>query len=153
MGTRHAKPYTLRGGSSTKLVQRLFKTRQSSIHPKNSSIPNRILIVSIFAQSVAPSVGPVTNSPVQTESITTKPRDILFWHDKRERDDTTPRTFKNAPLTNPTTTSNNLEPLISPAFVEANYEVLESLLRERRRQMHNEDLPTELEYFSEEENF
>ncbi|GJW64859.1 hypothetical protein Tco_0116743 [Tanacetum coccineum] len=40
--------------------------------------------------------------------------------------------------------------MISPTFVEANYEVLESLLRERRKQMHNEDLRTELEYFSEE---
>ncbi|GKD50080.1 hypothetical protein Tco_1279056 [Tanacetum coccineum] len=39
--------------------------------------------------------------------------------------------------------------MISPAFVEANYEVLESLLRKRRRQIHNEDLRTELEYFSE----
>ncbi|GKC86756.1 zinc finger, CCHC-type containing protein [Tanacetum coccineum] len=40
--------------------------------------------------------------------------------------------------------------MTSPAFVEANYEVLESLLKERRRQKHNEDLRTELEYFSEE---
>ncbi|GKD32753.1 hypothetical protein Tco_1248262, partial [Tanacetum coccineum] len=36
------------------------------------------------------------------------------------------------------------------AFVEANYEVLESLLRERRRHRCNEDLRTKLEYFSEE---
>ncbi|GKB78386.1 hypothetical protein Tco_0945281 [Tanacetum coccineum] len=40
--------------------------------------------------------------------------------------------------------------MISPAFVEANYKVLESLLRERRRQRRDEDLHTELEYFSEE---
>ncbi|GJS70479.1 hypothetical protein Tco_0703320 [Tanacetum coccineum] len=39
--------------------------------------------------------------------------------------------------------------MISPAFVEANYEILESLLRERRRQIRNEDLRTELKYFSE----
>ncbi|GKF00131.1 hypothetical protein Tco_0023481 [Tanacetum coccineum] len=32
---------------------------------------------------------------------------------------------------------------------EANYEILESLSRDRRRQIHNEDLRTELEYFSE----
>ncbi|GJW59382.1 hypothetical protein Tco_0108717 [Tanacetum coccineum] len=38
---------------------------------------------------------------------------------------------------------------ISPAFVEANYKILESLLRERRRKIRNEDLRTELEYFSE----
>ncbi|GKB34165.1 hypothetical protein Tco_0879107 [Tanacetum coccineum] len=39
--------------------------------------------------------------------------------------------------------------MITPAFVEPNYEILESLLRERRRQIRNEDLRTELEYFSE----
>nr|GEY66228.1 reverse transcriptase domain-containing protein [Tanacetum cinerariifolium] len=40
-------------------------------------------------------------------------------------------------------------PMISPVFVEANYEILKSLLRDRRRQIHNEDLQIELEYFSE----
>ncbi|GJU05658.1 hypothetical protein Tco_1122088 [Tanacetum coccineum] len=39
--------------------------------------------------------------------------------------------------------------MISPAFVEANYEILESLLYDRRRQIRNEGLRTELEYFSE----
>ncbi|GJX47847.1 hypothetical protein Tco_0273037 [Tanacetum coccineum] len=39
--------------------------------------------------------------------------------------------------------------MTSPAFVEANYEVLESLLWERRRQISNEDLQTGLEYFNE----
>ncbi|GJX37770.1 hypothetical protein Tco_0251073 [Tanacetum coccineum] len=46
-------------------------------------------------------------------------------------------------------TQANPNPMISPAFMEANYEILESLLRERRRQIHNEDLRTKLEYFSE----
>ncbi|GKC47312.1 hypothetical protein Tco_1065034, partial [Tanacetum coccineum] len=45
-------------------------------------------------------------------------------------------------------TLTNPNPMISLAFVEANYEILESLLRERRRQIHNEDLQTELECFS-----
>nr|GEU37419.1 hypothetical protein [Tanacetum cinerariifolium] len=40
--------------------------------------------------------------------------------------------------------------MINPAFIEANYEVLESLLREQRRRMRNEDLYTKLEYFSKE---
>ncbi|GJV43272.1 reverse transcriptase domain-containing protein [Tanacetum coccineum] len=40
-------------------------------------------------------------------------------------------------------------PMISPAFIKANYEILESLLRDRRRQIRNENLQTELEYFSE----
>nr|GEU49335.1 reverse transcriptase domain-containing protein [Tanacetum cinerariifolium] len=37
--------------------------------------------------------------------------------------------------------------MISPAIVEVNYEVLESLLREQRRHIRNEDLRTELECF------
>ncbi|GKF75854.1 hypothetical protein Tco_0225298, partial [Tanacetum coccineum] len=95
---------------------------------------------------------------------------------ERERDDTTPgfstltpllgpnaselppitastftaRTPENTPLINHASTSNKPDPMISPAFVEANYEVLESLIRERRRQRCNENLRTELEYFSEE---
>nr|GEW20201.1 hypothetical protein [Tanacetum cinerariifolium] len=35
------------------------------------------------------------------------------------------------------------------AFIKANYEALESLLRDRHRQMRNNDLRTKLEYFSE----
>nr|GEU52813.1 hypothetical protein [Tanacetum cinerariifolium] len=59
-------------------------------------------------------------------------------------------------------TSAKLNPVIGPSFVEANYEVLESLLRERQRRMlcewiiltfkfrfSNEDLRSGLEYFSE----
>ncbi|GJR93611.1 reverse transcriptase domain-containing protein [Tanacetum coccineum] len=46
--------------------------------------------------------------------------------------------------------SANPDPMISPTFVEANYEVLESLLRERRRQICSEYIRTKLEYFSEE---
>ncbi|GJS66818.1 hypothetical protein Tco_0390236 [Tanacetum coccineum] len=58
-------------------------------------------------------------------------------------------TFKNTPFAYRTSTSANPNPMISPAFVEANHEVLESLLRERQRQIRNEDLRTELEYSSE----
>ncbi|GJS95539.1 hypothetical protein Tco_0802507 [Tanacetum coccineum] len=58
-------------------------------------------------------------------------------------------TPKNTPFAYHASTSANPNPMISPAFVEANYEILESLLRERRRQIRNEDLQTELEYFSE----
>nr|GEX63424.1 reverse transcriptase domain-containing protein [Tanacetum cinerariifolium] len=39
--------------------------------------------------------------------------------------------------------------MILPAFVEANYETLESLVRDRRRQMRNNNHRTELDYFSE----
>ncbi|GJZ25318.1 hypothetical protein Tco_0562777 [Tanacetum coccineum] len=62
----------------------------------------------------------------------------------------TSKTPKNTSLINHASTSANPDPVISPAFVEANYEVLESLLKESRRQMRNEDLRTELEYYSEE---
>jgi hypothetical protein len=47
-------------------------------------------------------------------------------------------------------TSANPEPAISPAFVEANYEALESLLRASRRQIRNTDMRRELEYSSDE---
>ncbi|GJV60254.1 hypothetical protein Tco_1466354 [Tanacetum coccineum] len=59
------------------------------------------------------------------------------------------RTPKNTPLTNHASTSANPDPMISLAFVEADYEILKSLLRERREQIRNKDLRTELEYFSE----
>ncbi|GJV49422.1 hypothetical protein Tco_1439634, partial [Tanacetum coccineum] len=54
------------------------------------------------------------------------------------------------PLTNRASTLANSDPVIIPAFVEANYEVLESFLRDRRRQVCNKDLRTELDYYSEE---
>ncbi|GJS10232.1 hypothetical protein Tco_0367028 [Tanacetum coccineum] len=60
------------------------------------------------------------------------------------------RTLENMPLANHASTSANPNPAISPAFVEANYEVLESLIRERKRQMHIADLCIVLEYYSEE---
>ncbi|GJT19022.1 hypothetical protein Tco_0877728, partial [Tanacetum coccineum] len=61
----------------------------------------------------------------------------------------TATTLENTPLNNHASTSANPDPMISTAFVEANYEILESLLRERRKQIRNEDLRTELKYFSE----
>ncbi|GJY50342.1 hypothetical protein Tco_0441189 [Tanacetum coccineum] len=93
MGIRHAKAYTLRGKSSTKLGQ--------SKRPP--------VITTVFSAT----------------------------------------TLENTPFAYRVSTSTNPNPMISPAFVEANYEVLESLLRERRRQIRNEDLRTKLEYFSE----
>ncbi|GJX60549.1 reverse transcriptase domain-containing protein [Tanacetum coccineum] len=58
-------------------------------------------------------------------------------------------TPENTPFAYRASTSANPNPMISPAFVEANYEVLGSLLRERRRQIRYEGLRTKLEYFSE----
>ncbi|GKB59975.1 hypothetical protein Tco_0916161 [Tanacetum coccineum] len=56
----------------------------------------------------------------------------------------------NTPLVNHASTLANPNPIISPPFLEANYEVLESLLRDHRRHVRNEDLRTELDYYSEE---
>ncbi|GJU98935.1 hypothetical protein Tco_1328206 [Tanacetum coccineum] len=58
-------------------------------------------------------------------------------------------TPENTPIAYCASTLTNRNPVISPAFVEANYETLESLLRDRQRQMRNNDLRTELEYVSE----
>ncbi|GJT40028.1 hypothetical protein Tco_0939893 [Tanacetum coccineum] len=58
-------------------------------------------------------------------------------------------TPENTPSVYRASTSANPNPMISHAFVEANYEVLKSLLRERRRQIRNEDLRSGLEYFNE----
>ncbi|GJZ55426.1 hypothetical protein Tco_0610619, partial [Tanacetum coccineum] len=58
-------------------------------------------------------------------------------------------TPENTPLAYRASTSTNLNPVISTTFVEANYETLESLLRDRRRQIRKNDLRTELEYFNE----
>ncbi|GJT71476.1 hypothetical protein Tco_1030762 [Tanacetum coccineum] len=54
------------------------------------------------------------------------------------------------PLAYHTSISANPDPTISLAFIEANYKVLESLLRERTRQMRNEGLRIEFEYYSKE---
>ncbi|GJZ20503.1 hypothetical protein Tco_0557093 [Tanacetum coccineum] len=61
----------------------------------------------------------------------------------------TATTPKNTLLAYHASTSTNPNPTINPAFVEVNYEILESLLKERRRQIRIEDLRTELKYFSE----
>ncbi|GKA53702.1 hypothetical protein Tco_0747017 [Tanacetum coccineum] len=58
-------------------------------------------------------------------------------------------TPENTPLAYRATTLTNPNLVISLTFVEANYKTLESLLKDRRRKMRNNDLRTELEYFSE----
>ncbi|GKG15588.1 hypothetical protein Tco_0357911, partial [Tanacetum coccineum] len=58
-------------------------------------------------------------------------------------------TPENTPFAYHASTLTNPNPTISPGFVEANYEILGSLLRERQRHIRNEDLRTKLEYFSE----
>ncbi|GJR65127.1 hypothetical protein Tco_0011192 [Tanacetum coccineum] len=53
-------------------------------------------------------------------------------------------TPENTPMAYRASTSANPNPVISPAFVEANYEALESVLRDWRWQMRNNDLRTKL---------
>ncbi|GJT67893.1 reverse transcriptase domain-containing protein [Tanacetum coccineum] len=64
----------------------------------------------------------------------------------------TATTPENTPFAYCASTSANPNPMISLAFIQGIYEVLKSLLRERRRQIRNEDLRNELEYFSENYN-
>ncbi|GJZ01017.1 hypothetical protein Tco_0518978 [Tanacetum coccineum] len=74
------------------------------------------------------------STPPQIPNITTNERQpvttIVFAATTSEN---TPFAYHAFTLTNP-------NPTICPAFVEANCEILESLLRERRRQIRNEDL-------------
>ncbi|GJX62109.1 hypothetical protein Tco_0295009 [Tanacetum coccineum] len=60
------------------------------------------------------------------------------------------RSPENTSFANRASTLANPDLVISPTFVEANYEVLEALLRDHRRQVRNEELCTELDYYSEE---
>ncbi|GKB38004.1 hypothetical protein Tco_0882946 [Tanacetum coccineum] len=59
-------------------------------------------------------------------------------------------TLGNTSLTNHASTSTNPGPLISPTYVKANYKALKSLLREHRKQIRNEDICTEQDYYNEE---
>ena len=62
----------------------------------------------------------------------------------------TTRSHPEITTNNHASTSANPEPVISPAFVEANHEVLETLLRARNRQVRNAEVRRELEYSSDE---
>nr|GEW13574.1 reverse transcriptase domain-containing protein [Tanacetum cinerariifolium] len=80
-----------------------------------------------------PYINSTERPPVTTTMFaTTTPENTLF-------------AYRASTLTDPA-------PMISPALVEAKHEILESLLRDRRRHIRNEDLQTELEYFSEDYN-
>ncbi|GJV61487.1 hypothetical protein Tco_1467587 [Tanacetum coccineum] len=157
MGIRHAKPYTLRGGPSTKLEQRSnSQTHILYLHQGlpakieivvisrlgNSTITQRTLrshqslIVPIFAQSVITSQREIT-PPLGFSAIPIT--NTMFAA-------TTP---ENTPIAYRASISANPNPVISSTFIEANYEALESLLRDLQRQMRNNDLRTELEYFRE----
>ncbi|GJZ13501.1 reverse transcriptase domain-containing protein [Tanacetum coccineum] len=86
---------------------------------------------------------PSFSTPPQIPNITTSERPLVTTTVFAA---TTP---ENTPFVYHASTSTNPNLMICPAFVETNYEILESLLRERQRQISNEDLRTELEYSSE----
>nr|GEW61707.1 reverse transcriptase domain-containing protein [Tanacetum cinerariifolium] len=128
---RHEKAFFTGLKKFIKHCKPLFKAWQLNVHKKNSSIsskPDRAHICTIS--------GAIRGTAIIMPTTTT-----MFAA-------TTP---KNTPLAYRVSTSTNLNPVISPTFVEANYETLESL-RDRRRQMRNNDLRTELEYFSKDYN-
>lgn len=130
-----------------------------------------------IVQSVAPSVGLATISPVISKQNNQVKYTRYYSGMNSEREVTPPPGFSSlTPL--PVTDANNLPPItvstfttrshpeitpnhhastsanpeliISPAFVDANYEKLESLLRARRRQIRNTEMRRELEYSSDE---
>ena len=76
-----------------------------------------------------PSTDPNNLPPITTSTLTTRSNP------------------KITPNHNASTSAHH-EPVISPAFVEANFEELESLLRARRRQVRNTEMRRELEYSS-----
>ncbi|GKB31339.1 hypothetical protein Tco_0870740 [Tanacetum coccineum] len=122
MGIRHAKAPN---------PSRLSKTWQSFKHPKNSSIPSKpdrahICTISGAIQTTPPlgfSIPPhihninTTERPLVTTTVfaATTPENMTFAYRA--------------------STSTDPAPVINPAFVEANYKILKSLLRDRRREV------------------
>ncbi|GKC33300.1 hypothetical protein Tco_1040594 [Tanacetum coccineum] len=161
---------------SMKLAQRLSTAWQFKHYPHNLRSPSKPGHAKYCTISGAIR-GTSTISLIKTESITIKLLNLLFRHDKRERRFTAPgfstltplpgpnmgelppitistfttRSPNNTSLANHVSTSANPNPVISSAFVEANYEVLESILKDSKRQVRNEDIRTKLDYYSEEQ--
>ncbi|GJT77187.1 hypothetical protein Tco_1043912 [Tanacetum coccineum] len=139
MGIRHSKANTLRGAPFDGTMA------EFNNHPETLRSPSKPGRAQYYTIRGAIR-GTAIISPVKTKSITVKPFRLLFWHNKWKIRHTTTGTT----LTNRASTLDNPNPVISPAFVEAYYEVLESLLRKRRRQVQNEYLRTEFDYYIEE---
>nr|GEZ83451.1 RNA-directed DNA polymerase [Tanacetum cinerariifolium] len=126
-------PYTPRDGPSMKIRAKIRQSNPRSPSPSRSSHQNRDHDGKGFSMTSGREITPPPGFlaiPITTTMFST----------------TTP---KNTPMAYRTSTSTNLNPVISLTFVEAIYEALESLLKDRHRQMRNNDLRTELEYFSE----
>nr|GEV82617.1 reverse transcriptase [Tanacetum cinerariifolium] len=113
----HAKPYTLRGGTSTKLGQ-MSDSQTHALH-LYWDLPAKIEIVAWQL-----------NIHKKNSSISSKPGFSAVPTTTTMFAATTP---ENTPLAYRTSTSTNPNHAISLNFVEANYETLESLLRDRQR--------------------
>ncbi|GKB02091.1 reverse transcriptase domain-containing protein [Tanacetum coccineum] len=94
MGIRHAKPYTIRGGPSTKLEQSMTNGREMT-PPLGFSTPPQI-------PNNTTSERPLVTTTVF--AATTLENTLFAYH---------------------ASTSTNPNPMISPDFVEANYEILD----------------------------
>ncbi|GKC20131.1 hypothetical protein Tco_1022281, partial [Tanacetum coccineum] len=112
----------------------LPETWQSNNYLKNSSIPSKpdrahICIISGTIRGREMTPPPGFSTPPQIPNISTSeipPITTTVF---------ATTTLKNTPFGYHSSTSANPNPMISLAFVEANYEVLESLLRERQKHM------------------
>ncbi|GJZ80861.1 hypothetical protein Tco_0645855 [Tanacetum coccineum] len=150
MGIRHAKPYTLRGGPSMKLEQR--SDSQTHVLHLHQALRTKIEIVVIQGLAIQQSLKELFDLieawscpylPNQCgREITPPPGFSAVPITTTMFAATTP---ENTPMAYRASTLANPNPVIILTFIEANYEALESLLRDRHRQMHNNDLRTELE--------
>nr|GEW48427.1 reverse transcriptase domain-containing protein [Tanacetum cinerariifolium] len=61
----------------------------------------------------------------------------------------TTRSHPGTPHIHRASTSAHSQPVISPAFVKANFETIESLMRDYKRKARNEEVQRESKYFSE----
>ena len=93
-------------------------------------------------REVTPPPGFSTLTPLPTTDPNGLPPITVSTFTTRSHLETTPNHHAS--------TSANPGPAISPAFVEANYEALDSLLRVRRRQICNIEMRRNLEYSSDE---
>lgn len=93
-------------------------------------------------REVTPPLGFSTLTPISVTDTKSLPPITASTFTTRSHPETTPNLRAS--------TSANPEPIISPAFVDANYEELESLPRARRRQVRNTEMRRELEYSSDE---
>ncbi|GJZ29486.1 gag-pol polyprotein [Tanacetum coccineum] len=115
---------------------RLSMAWKSNIHPQNS-----LISIEDWREETSPP-GFSTLTPLSSPNVGELPPITVSTF--------IAKTPENTPLANHASTSAIPGPLISLAFVEANYEVLESLLRKHGKQTRNKDLHIELDYYSEE---